>query len=337
MNANKVIACIAALVAFVAYPAAHAQAFRAYVSSTGLDTNPCSLQQPCRLLPAALTAVADGGEIWMLDSANYNTGQVNITKSVTILAIPGAVGSVVATGGGDAININAAGAKVTLRNLAIVHLTSSNHGVNFAQGAQLGVSDCEIANIQGSGIYVSAPASKVSVRNVAIRGTGAGAIGVKAVGDTVASLDGVHVKGLQQGVYADSGARVTIGNSVLADNATGVIAIAAGGTTTRLVVAHSTISGNAEAIRGQTMSATDAVTITARSNSLAHSTLAAIRLLHTASSTLNIVSDGNTLLENNVGIEVLSGTPTIYTRDNNTFRFNTPDLSGGALTSFAAQ
>jgi hypothetical protein len=28
----------------------------------------------------------------MLDSANYNTGPVNITKSVTILAVPGAVG-----------------------------------------------------------------------------------------------------------------------------------------------------------------------------------------------------------------------------------------------------
>jgi hypothetical protein len=33
----------------------------------------------------------------MLDSANYNVGQVNITKSVTILAVPGVVGSVVAT------------------------------------------------------------------------------------------------------------------------------------------------------------------------------------------------------------------------------------------------
>ena len=38
----------------------------------------------------------------MLDSANYNTGPVNVTKSVTILAVPGALGSVVATGG-DAI------------------------------------------------------------------------------------------------------------------------------------------------------------------------------------------------------------------------------------------
>jgi hypothetical protein len=35
--------------------------FRAYLASDGLDTNPCSVVAPCRLLPAALAAVADGG------------------------------------------------------------------------------------------------------------------------------------------------------------------------------------------------------------------------------------------------------------------------------------
>jgi hypothetical protein len=81
--------------------------FRAYLASDGSDASPCTLGAPCRLLPAALAAVADGGEIWMLDSANYNAGQVDVTKSVAILAIPGALGSVVATGGANAINIDA--------------------------------------------------------------------------------------------------------------------------------------------------------------------------------------------------------------------------------------
>src|SRR6476659_4072782 len=107
MNARKLLGPIGMLVAILSCAPAHAQVFRAYVASDGNDANPCTLQQPCRLLPAALTVVADGGEIWMLDSANYNTGQVNVTKSVTILAIPGAVGSVVATSGGDGITINA--------------------------------------------------------------------------------------------------------------------------------------------------------------------------------------------------------------------------------------
>jgi hypothetical protein len=99
--------------------AAHAQLFRAYLDPSGSDANPCTLAQPCRLLPAALTAVASGGEIWMLDSGNYNTGPVAVTKSVTILAVPGALGSVVALGG-DAFVIATPGVKVALRNLVIV-------------------------------------------------------------------------------------------------------------------------------------------------------------------------------------------------------------------------
>jgi hypothetical protein len=67
---------------------AQAQLFRAYLAPDGLDANPCTLAAPCRLLPAALAAVTDGGEIWMLDSANYNAGPVNVAKSVSILAVP---------------------------------------------------------------------------------------------------------------------------------------------------------------------------------------------------------------------------------------------------------
>ena len=37
---------------------AHGQLSRSYVASTGNDANPCNLQAPCRLLGAALTAVA---------------------------------------------------------------------------------------------------------------------------------------------------------------------------------------------------------------------------------------------------------------------------------------
>src|SRR4051812_29612551 len=106
---------LATLAAIAAASDAQAGIFRSYLSVNGSDANTCTLPQPCRLLPAALAAVNDGGEIWMLDSANFNVGTVSITKSVTLLAVPGALGSVIANGG-DAININAAGAKVALRN-----------------------------------------------------------------------------------------------------------------------------------------------------------------------------------------------------------------------------
>jgi hypothetical protein len=95
----RTVARIALAGLLLAAGTSHAQLFRAYLASDGNDANPCTLPQPCRLLPAALTAVASGGEIWMLDSANYNSAMVNIGKSVSILAVPGAVGSLVALSG----------------------------------------------------------------------------------------------------------------------------------------------------------------------------------------------------------------------------------------------
>src|SRR4051794_14499929 len=97
--------------------AAQAQIFRAYLASSGNDANACTVAAPCRLLPAALAAVIDGGEIWMLDSANFNTGTVYITKSVSILAVPGQIGSIIAVGGQRALQIDTPDLHVGLRNL----------------------------------------------------------------------------------------------------------------------------------------------------------------------------------------------------------------------------
>src|SRR3954466_3122286 len=117
--------------------AAHAQLFRAYLASYGNDANPCTVGSPCRLIPAALAAVASGGEIWMLDSANYNSATVDINKSVSILAIPGEAGSIVALGGASAMSMATAGSKVALRNVVITNnaVSPGSHGITITNGS----------------------------------------------------------------------------------------------------------------------------------------------------------------------------------------------------------
>jgi len=56
---------------------------RAFVSTQGLDTNPCSAVQPCRSFNQALTVVQPGGEIIVQNSGGYSTG-FTIKQSVTI-------------------------------------------------------------------------------------------------------------------------------------------------------------------------------------------------------------------------------------------------------------
>jgi hypothetical protein len=310
-----------------------AQIFRAYLASDGSDANPCTRAQPCRLLPAALTAVADGGEIWMLDSANFNTGQVNVTKSVSILAIPGTLGSVVATGSGHGISINAASVKVTLRNLVIVHLTSSQSGISFTQGAELNVAECEIANVQGKGISATSTSGKVTVKNTVLRGA---ATGFHADGAVVASLDGVHIKDNNYGVFADAGSRVTVSNSVISGNVYGAWADPNGGIT-RLVVERSVVTGNTYGILATTHAASDVAEVTASHNAVTHNGTGGFFVSAVLASTATLVADGNTVTENQNGFILGSGTSTIYTRGNNTLKFNTVDVLSGSLTALAGQ
>lgn len=154
----------------------------------------------------------------MLDSANYNTSQVNITKSVTLRAIPGAVGSLVATGGADAIFINTSGVSVVLRNLVINQLGSSTNGIELIQGDALLVEDCEIANMGSDAIRVNS--GTTTVRNTVLRNSDGGfdAIGSNAL----ALLSNVHIgNNASFGVRANSGGTVFVTNSVLAWNPIG--------------------------------------------------------------------------------------------------------------------
>ncbi|MBX3674526.1 MAG: right-handed parallel beta-helix repeat-containing protein [Burkholderiales bacterium] len=232
MLARTAIGPVIVLLSTLVLPAAaNAQLFRAYLAITGNDANPCTLPQPCRLLPAALAAVASGGEIWMLDSANYNTATVNLAKSVTILAVPGAVGSVVATGG-PAISIATAGLTVTLRNLVIVPLpgAGATDGVRMTQASTLTIEDSLVANLPGQGVFANA--GRLRIVDSAIRGNGIYAVLVQ---------DGA------QGVV--SGTQVT-------DNVYGIAALGeANGTTTSVVVRDCLVTGGVIGVAALTTAA----------------------------------------------------------------------------------
>ena len=86
------------LVALVCAADARAQVGRSQTrtwvsAAAGTSTNPCTRDAPCRELSSAVAAVAEGGEVLILDSGSYDA--VEITKSVQIVA-PEGVHAVVA-------------------------------------------------------------------------------------------------------------------------------------------------------------------------------------------------------------------------------------------------
>ena len=206
---------------------AHAQAFRAYIASSGNDANPCTLQAPCRLLPAALAAVANGGEVWMLDSANYNTGTVTITKSVSVLAVPGAVGSLLAIAEAPAISIPAAGLRVGLRNLVITNLAgnigASSHGVRMDGQSNLTIESSLLANLPGDGVRVIGGGT-LKIVNSTLRDNGNRA--VRLVNGAIATIANTQMIGNGGGVLAGGSAAasttVTIVDSLISGGFRGV-------------------------------------------------------------------------------------------------------------------
>jgi hypothetical protein len=307
MRTRSLVSITFASLMMLAAGEANAGLFRTYLSLNGSDANPCTLPQPCRLLPAALAAVNDGGEIWMLDSANFNTTTVSINKSLTILAVPGALGSVVANGA-DAISINTAGAKVTLRNLVILNLSgSTNNGIAFAQGAGLTVEGCELYGLNNAMLLTSA-GSVVTIKDTTIRDNTNFGVGI--IGTVKAQLRNVAVLNNGNGVVAAQGATAGIAGSAISGNTTGVGANALGGMTAQVAISGSTISGNSTGLG--VVVATGADTAQAMINKTMFS-------------------------QNGTGVNITGGTATVFSLGNNAFKFNTSDIGTGSLTALAAQ
>ncbi|MBX3674712.1 MAG: right-handed parallel beta-helix repeat-containing protein [Burkholderiales bacterium] len=228
--------------------------FRAYLSTSGSDANPCTLPQPCRLLPAALAAVDAGGEIWMLDSANYNTTTVGITKSVTILAVPGVVGSVLGNGG-TALSISGAGIDVTLQNL-VIRSSNGDIGVLIANAGTVNVIGSTILGFRGFfndgvGIWsnTGTNATKVNIVGTILRNNHHGIV---VAGNGRATISKSNVLGNGGvGVWSNSGtgiAVVHVSDTVSSGNAHGFVASGSSGAyNSYMFVTRSVATENANA------------------------------------------------------------------------------------------
>ncbi len=328
MNARSILRIAGGFaLALVLSAAAQAQLFRAYLAIGGNDANPCTLPQPCRLLPAALAAVASGGEIWLLDSANYNTATVNVTKSVKILAVPGAVGSVVATGG-PAISVATAGVDVALRNLVIVPLPGAGgtYGVHMTAGNSLTVEQCLLSGLSSDGIRVVG-AGVLKVVDTAIRVSGDGIALYDGARGTVTRAvisasghAGVHAIGSAAGTTTT----VSIADSTLEGNLLGAVAWSMNATATvKLALSGSQLDRNGEGVGAVSQNDGPASAVVS-GNVVTHSGTYAVFSYNPAA---RVWASGNTIAANNYGISSLNG-GVFESAGNNAVRNNATDQFG---------
>jgi hypothetical protein len=127
MTRTIFIAATLALAVTLPSVSAQAQAIRTYVSTTGNDSNQCTITAPCRHFSAAVAATAVGGEVDALDPGGY--GSFTISQGITI---EGQGWSYVAPpDSGNAITINATSGNVTIHGVSIngVGTTGGTNGI----------------------------------------------------------------------------------------------------------------------------------------------------------------------------------------------------------------
>jgi hypothetical protein len=210
------------------------------VSGTGSDSNPCTVSQPCKTLNAALSLTVAGGEIFVLNSANY--GPLIITKAVTITGEGAIVGMLSTSGVGITINAGANDV-INLRGLDIDGANSGTFGIQFTSGLSLNVQKSLIRNFSNSGIsFAPSGASSLFVSDTVV--THNGSNGIFIANSAAGALSRVTASSNGVGVSASgASASVTVTDTVASNNTYGF-----GASSAALMVRNSIISNNAVGI-----------------------------------------------------------------------------------------
>jgi hypothetical protein len=127
---------------------AHAQQVRAFVAGFGLDTNPCTLAQPCRTFQHAHDTIPANGLIEALDPAGYQP--VTITKGITIQGH--GYSSIFLTATGAAITVSVTTQDpVTLNGLFLDGGGTGQNGIFITSGPSVQILNCVVRHF-GTGI-----------------------------------------------------------------------------------------------------------------------------------------------------------------------------------------
>jgi hypothetical protein len=249
----KRIILSAALALAVTLPA-HAQngtLTRSFVSSTGVDTNPCTITQPCGTFAVAYTKISANGIIAALDPGKY--GPITIIGPVTIngngwAAVTGPANS-------TAIIINAgANDAIKLSGLEIDGANASSHGISFGTGGSLIIDNCVVRQF-AYGVVLNAASAQVVLSNSRIENNTMYGL-LYAPFDTNGAFSFDHVQFLknttgmsvQDGNLASKVGVIILAtgtNSSALGNGIGFEATSTGQTDVSLVLDNAAVEGNA--------------------------------------------------------------------------------------------
>ena len=188
---------------------------RTFVASNGVDSNPCSLVNPCRAFAAAILLTDPNGEIVVLDSAGY--GPVTVTKPVSIISPAGVYAGVSVPAAQDGITVNAGvGDKVVLRGLSI-NGQGGNNGIVVTVAGQVSIENCVIANMGVDGVRING-GSFVNVADSTLRSNGNIGLDVLAGAAQIQVDDSRISNNGSAGIFMSTGGGLTLNRVSVQNN-----------------------------------------------------------------------------------------------------------------------
>ena len=214
---------------------------RTFVSSMGLDTNPCSVTSPCRTFSAALAQTISGGEIVVLDSAGY--GPVTIAQSVSIVAPPGVYAGITVPSGANGITISAGSFDVAIRGITINSLAGAQFSISASNYGSLAIESCVMSAASG-GIYINSPAGTTH-RDILLKDLELNdQASIQFVNGPVnALIDRVLINRANTGLFLISSGSYVIRDTVIQHSYTVGMQTMGAGTGQNVTVENSTFSG----------------------------------------------------------------------------------------------
>jgi Periplasmic copper-binding protein (NosD) len=206
------------IVAALASMPAQAQQ-RVFVSAHGLDTNPCTVTQPCRTFQQAHDTAAANGELNVLDPAGY--GALTITKGISIQGH--GFGGISQTGSGAAITVSVTTSDpVTLNGLLLDGGGTGNVGINITSGPSVQILNSVVRHFQiGISDVTSTNGSNLLIEDTIASDNPNIGIVVEPGGSVNATLNRITANNNQFGVGTVGNTNTTIANSVMSNNSRG--------------------------------------------------------------------------------------------------------------------
>ena len=228
-------------------PASAGASTRTFVSGIGNDNNPCSPEAPCRTFAHAITQTDAGGEIVVMDSAEYGT--VTIDRNVTIAAV-----NVAQQGTGITISSPSV-TKVELRGLRLISQGADGTGISYNGAGFLYIDNCVVDGFYGfiasKGVGIAIlNAGYVVVKDTSVRNGSTGILTAQGGIGASITLDQVRLEGNNfAGLRLLDKHKATIRNSVVSGNLSAGLLADVQTSPSELNIEACTISGNGTGVK----------------------------------------------------------------------------------------